>query len=232
VLITFRVAHTVGWVNLIPALDLLRAEHESLPAFFYYSLRNSLSRWFRVFDVREARWRWENWMEMRDEDEAERKAECAREGVPYDGPELIAEPCLPESIRKAPKCSFRQLSSVALSEKPRQLFERVEHLNRVSRHAPCPRFNERDREELFPDTDVPIPIAALAFGEHDVITEFLNMELDNSGQVEAEPWPILKMDGTDPQSIRRAFQRANVALDTLAAAARVFGLVPGFERMH
>jgi len=40
------------------------------------------------------------------------------------------------------------------------------------------------------------------------------------------------MDGTDPQSIRRAFHRANVALDTLAAATRVFGLVPGFERMH
>jgi hypothetical protein len=83
-----------------------------------------------------------------------------------------------------------------------------------------------------PNANAPIPIAALAFGEHDVNTEFLNMELDNSGQVEAEPWPILKIDGIDPQSIRRAFHRANVALDTLAAAARVFGLVPGFERMH
>jgi len=232
VLIAFRVAHTVGWVNLTPALDLLRTEHECLPAFFYHSLRNSLARWFRVFDVQEARCRWENWMEMRDEDVAERKAECERDGAAYEGPEMIAEPTLPESVRRAPKRRFRQLSSLKLSEKASELVEAAKHLNRVSRRAFCPRFDDHDREELFSDTDAPIPITALAFGEHDVITEFLNMELDNAGQVEAEPWPILKMDGTDPQSIRRAFHRANVALDTLAAAARVFGLVPGFERMH
>jgi hypothetical protein len=60
ILITFRVAHTVGWVNLTPALDLLKREHELLPTIFYHWLRDSLSRWFRVFDVQEARWRWEN----------------------------------------------------------------------------------------------------------------------------------------------------------------------------
>jgi len=117
VLITFRVAHTVGWVNLTPALDSLRTEHECLPAFLYYSLRNSLARWFRVFDVQEARWRWENWMAMRDEDEAERKAECERDGVAYEGPEMIPEPALPECVRSAPKRSFRQLSALKLSEK-------------------------------------------------------------------------------------------------------------------
>jgi hypothetical protein len=64
-----------------------------------------------------------------------------------------------------------------------------------------------------------------------VITEFLNMELDGAGQVETEPWPILKMDGTDPRSIRKAFRCANVALDTLEAASRTLSLVPGFEAM-
>ncbi len=64
-----------------------------------------------------------------------------------------------------------------------------------------------------------------------MITEFLNMELDGAGQVEPEPWPIIKMDGTDPGSIRLAFRQAGVALDTLEAAARVLVLVPGFEVM-
>ena len=116
-------------------------------------------------------------MEMRDEDEAERKAECERNGAAYEGPEMIAEPSLPESVRRAPKRSFRQLSSLKLSEKASELIEAAKHLNRVSRRAACPRLDDHDREELFPDTDAPIPIAALAFGDHDVITEFLNMEL-------------------------------------------------------
>jgi hypothetical protein len=49
--------------------------------------------------------------------------------------------------------------------------------------------------------------------------------------VEAEPWPILKMDGTDPRSIRRAFRCARVAIETLEAAARTLACVPGFEAM-
>ena len=52
------------------------------------------------------------------------------------------------------------------------------------------------------------------------------MELDGAGQVETEPWPILKMDGTDPRSIRKAFRCASVALDTLEAASRTLSLVP------
>jgi hypothetical protein len=47
------------------------------------SVGDSLSRWFRVLDVQEARWRWESWIEMRDEDEAARKEECEREGAAY-----------------------------------------------------------------------------------------------------------------------------------------------------
>lgn len=52
-----------------------------------------------------------------------------------------------------------------------------------------------------------------------------------AGQVTLEPWPIFKMDGTDPGSIGNAFACAAVALDTLAAAARVLLLIPGFEPM-
>jgi hypothetical protein len=67
VLLSFQVIDTVAWVNLMPALDLLAKEHELLPSFFYQSLRNAMSRWFRVYDLEDARMRWDDWIEMRAE---------------------------------------------------------------------------------------------------------------------------------------------------------------------
>jgi hypothetical protein len=231
VLLTFRVAHTVGWVNLTPALDLLKAEHELLPTIFYWWVRDSLSGWFRVFDVQEARWRWDSWIEMRDEDEAARREECERDGVAYEPAETLEEPRLPECITPLPHVRVLHALSLTRSAEAARLMQAAERLSRVSRRASCPNLAQEDREDLFPDTDPPVPLTALAFGEHDVITEFLNTELETAGQVELEPWPILKMDGTDPRSIRRAFRLATVALDTLEAASHVLSLVPGFEPM-
>ena len=231
VLLTFRIAHSVGWVNLSPAIELLTAEHDLLPTVFYWWLRDSLSRWFRVFDVQEARWRWESWMEMRDEDEAARKEECGREGVPYEPGEVLQEPKLPRCIREMPRGRLPEVAKLTRSRQTARLMQAAERLKRMSRRTSCPHLDTTDREELFLDTDPPIPLVALAFGEHDVVTEFLNMELETAGQVEVEPWPVLKMDGTDPLSIRKAFRRAAVALDTLEAAAHVLSLVPGFKPM-
>ena len=231
ILLTFRVAHTVGWVNLTPALDLLKAEHELLPTLFYHWLNDSLSRWFRVFDVQEARWRWESWNEMREEDEAERKEECEREGVPYEPGERLDEPNLPACIGKMPRGKLPEILTLARGAHAVRLIQAAQHLSGISRRVRCPRLDTQDREDLFPDSEAAVPVTALAFGEHDVITEFLNMELESAGQVETEPWPILKMDGTDPSSIRNAFRCASVALDTLEAASRTLSLVPGFEAM-
>lgn len=84
---------TVAWVNLMPALDLLAKEHELLPSFFYHSLRNAMSRCFRVYDVEDAPMRWDDWIEMRAEEEEYKKAECEREGLPY-------EPTVLESVSR------------------------------------------------------------------------------------------------------------------------------------
>jgi hypothetical protein len=229
VLLTFRVASTVSWVNLAPALEMLRAEHDLLPTIFYHWLDDSLSRWFRVYDVREARWRWEMWSDVREEDEAERKEECALAGMPYEPSVLLEEPKLPAYIGTKPKRTPIDISVFAHTPETIRLMQAAQELYRISRDAHRPNFDHRDREDLFPDSDPAIPLIALAFGEHDVITELLNMELETAGQVELEPWPIFKMDGTDPGSIRRAFRCARVALDTLEAASLVLSLVPGFE---
>ena len=53
-----------------------------------------------------------------------------------------------------------------------------------------------------------------------------------SGQVEQEACPVLKMDGMDPDSIRKAFRLAVIVLDTLVAAPEVLALVPGFEPLR
>lgn len=229
ILLTFRVAHTVGWINLTPTLTLLEKEHELLPALFYHWLNDSLSRWFRVFDVREAKYCWESWSERREEDEVERREECEREGIPFEPLLTTGEPELPSCIRALPRSSLRDLPAVAKSPKTKRLIDAAFHLYQVSRRHGCPKIDAQAREDLFYDTDPAIPLISLAFGEHDVVTEMLNMELETSGQVEPEPWPILMIDGTDPASIRRAFRCAGCALDTLVAAAQTLSLMPGFE---
>ena len=231
ILLTFRVAHTVGWVNLTPALELLRAEHELLPTVFYHYLNNGVARWFRVFDIQEARYCWESWSERHEEDEAERKAECERDGTPFEPGQAPEEPRLPDCIGKLPRSKMPDPGKLARTEQATRLMEAVRQLHLTSRRARCPRLDSPEREDMFYDTDPAIPVMSLAFGEHDVVTEMLNMELETSGQVEPEPCPILLMDGTDPASIRRAFRCASVALDTLAAASRTLALVPGFEPM-
>jgi hypothetical protein len=220
-LLTFRVANTVSWVNLAPAIEMLRAEHDLLPTIFYHWLDDSLSRWFRVYDVQEARWRWEMWSDVPEEDEAERKEECALTGMPYEPSVWLEERKLPAYIRTKPKRIPIDISVFAHTPETIRLMQAIQDLYSISRHAHRPNFDHRDREDLLPDSDPPIPLIALTFGEHDVTTELLNMELETAGQVELEPWPIFKMDGTDPGSIRRAFRCARVALDTLEAASLV-----------
>jgi hypothetical protein len=205
IFLTFRVVHTVGWVNLTPALELLKAEHEFLAAVFYHWLRNGLSRWFRVFDAQEARWRWESWVEMREQDEAERREECEREGIPYEPGETLGEPMLPECIAKMPCGNRHDAHKLVRSVQSRRLLEAAERLNRVSRPERCPRLDSADREDLFPDSDAPIPLLALAFGEHDVITEFLNMELHRS-EIDPPGIPLCQSGDRDTRS-RRADAR-------------------------
>lgn len=229
IMLTFRVASSVGWVNLTPALELLESENELLSTIFYHWLDESLCRWFRVFNIAEAKWSWESWVERRAEDEEERKAECDKEGTPFEALEAVKEPCLPRCIGRKPKRRVADVKHLARSEKGLALMEAAERLNRTATSAECPMLNPGDMEDMFPDRDQPIPLVCLAFGEHDIVTEMLSMELDVSGQVEPEPWPIIQMDGTDPASIQRAFQVADVVLDTLVAAARTLLLVPDFE---
>jgi hypothetical protein len=231
ILLTFRVAHTVGWVNLMPALTLLDREHELLPAFFYHRLNDSLSRWFRVFDVAEAKYGWESWRERIEEDEAERKAECEREGTPFEPQTASEEPRLPDCVRTLRRVSVSNIPALARTPAARRLVQAVERLFQASRRTRCPKLDPQEREDMFYDTDPAVPLISLAFGEHDVVTEMLNMELETSGQVEPEPWPILMIDGTDPASIRRAFRYAGCALDTLVEGSRTLSLVPGFEPM-
>jgi hypothetical protein len=84
VLLSFQVIDTVAWVNLMPAVELLAEDHDVLPSFFYHSLRDAMSRWFRLYDLEDARMRWDDWVEMRAEEEEYGKSECERAGAPYE----------------------------------------------------------------------------------------------------------------------------------------------------
>lgn len=221
VLLSFQVIDSVAWVNLMPALELLAKDHALLPSLFYHSLQQALSRWFRVFDVEDARWLWNNWLEMREAEEDE-------ESPPLEEPALPA--CVKPNMPELPRPAL----SLARSRRAKALIQAVESLARISQspHPELVTLSEEDREEIYIDSEQDVPMLALAFGEHDVITEFLNEEIETAGQVALEPWPTLKMDGRQPNSIRDAFACAHVALETLAAAARVLLFVPGFQPLR
>ncbi len=234
VLLSFQVIDTVAWVNLMPALDLLAKEHELLPSFFYHSLPEAMSRWFRVYDFQDARMRWDDWVEMRAEEEEYKKTECEREAVPYEPTGLPGEPALPACLQSTMPELPQPAISLARRKRARQLIDAVESLAATSRrpHPPLVTLSDEDREELYVESDPDVPMLALAFGNHDIVTEFLNEEIETAGQVALEPWPTIKMDGTQVESIRDAFACAEIALDTLAAAARVLLLVPGYEPLR
>lgn len=221
VFLSFRVIDRVTWVNLRPALDWLKGEHELLPSFFYHALHRAVSREFRVFAVEDARWRWDDWVERQEGDE-----EPADERQP--------EPKLPDCVQPTLPVLAVPAASLARTSKAKRLVTAVERLLALA-ERPQPvaldPYSSEDREDLFPDADPDPPLLTLAFGEHDAITELLNEELECAGQVDLEPHPIFKMDGTDPASIQSAFACANQALNTLTAAARVLLLTPGFEPM-
>lgn len=234
VLLSFQVIDTVAWINLMPALDLLAKEHELLPSFFYHSLRNAMSRWFRVYDLEDARMRWDDWIEMRAEEEEYKKAECEREGVPYEPTVLPDEPAFPACVQSTSPELLQPAISLAREKRAKRLIHAVESLTDISRrpHPPLVMLSDEDREELYVESDPDVPMLALAFGNHDIVTEFLNEEIETAGQVVLEPWPTIKMDGTQVDSIRDAFACADIALDTLTAAARVLLLVPGYEPLR
>jgi hypothetical protein len=218
----------------MPALDLLTKEHELLPSFFYHSLRDAMSRWFRVYDLEDAHMRWDDWIEMRAEEEEYKKMECERDGVPYEPTVLPEQPVFPPCVQSTMPDLPQPAISLARRKRAKQLIQAVESLAEISQrpHPPLVTLSDDDREELYVESDPDVPMLALAFGNHDIVTEFLNEEIETAGQVALEPWPTIKMDGTQVDSIRDAFACADIALDTLAAVARVLLLVPGYEPLR
>jgi hypothetical protein len=81
---------------------------------------------------------------MRDEDKAERREECEREGVPYEPGETLGEPKLPEYIGRMPRGKLPEVRKLARGEQPAGLMEAAHRLNHVSRRARCPRFDSQD----------------------------------------------------------------------------------------
>lgn len=205
-----------------------------MPSFFYHSLHEALSRWFRVYDIGDARLRWNDWLDMRIEEEEERKRKCDREGLAYETVPPPEEPALPACVQPAMPDLPKPASTLARRKRSKVLIEAVESLAAISQrpHPPVVTLSDEDREELYVESDPDVPMLALAFGNHDIVTELLNEEIEYAGQVSLEPWPTIKMDGTQVDSIRDAFVCADIALDTLAAAARVLLLVPGYEPLR
>src|SRR5581483_12485532 len=99
--------------------------------FFYHSLRNAMSRWFRVYDLEDARMRWDDWVEMRAEEEEYKKAEGEREGVPYEPTVLPDEPAFPACVHSTTPDLPQSAASLAHRKRAKQLIDDVESLAEI-----------------------------------------------------------------------------------------------------
>ncbi|HEU0076462.1 MAG TPA: hypothetical protein VFQ76_02365 [Longimicrobiaceae bacterium] len=212
-------AERTAYAALGPALRRLEAVHPALPATFFRGFADSVGRWVRVFDYRDAEDRLEREKEFMEEamDEEE------REGVEL--PDLSV--CIPPALRTAP-LGDRALGRVlrtAADPAARELMHAVRRLRRSAEREERPQYWCEELNDY--DLSYPLPALLLVTDEHDAIEGLYDQEAEElyNWGVPQPPNALFTMDPADPDSVASAFRSLGVLCDTLAAASRVIALL-------
>jgi hypothetical protein len=217
-------ASSCGFVNLAPALALCENEHPRLPATFARMFLNSIGSCFRIYDDRDAE---EHISILEDNYEPEADGE-ERAGLPDRN--KILPPCMKQRPLGG-KGLKAMLSRMAPKSRAARLLRATLELKRVSDRVKLPEIPEPVRE-LFCDCNPPVPVLLAIYQLGDAIEACFDDERQSMLEVTPEPWPLIPFDGTDLESVRKAFDCFGGVLDTLVAARRVLNLVPGWEAIR
>ena len=213
---------SAGYVVLGPTLRLLEAVHPRLPATFAHTFTGALNRWLRVYDWRDARER------------VDRLRECYE----MDPPEAEGDMELPDIERSIPRyMKPRRLSAKTLQRiyptikvrSARELVGGVLELERASARVARPVIDE-DTSAMLSDCGDPLPALLAVFEKHDAIEGQFDEESQGMLEVTPEPNLIIRIDGEDVESVRRAFHGMAACLEMIACATRLMKMMPGNER--
>jgi len=209
-----------GFAVLGPTLELLERVHPRLPATFYSLFSRGLNLWVRLYDYHDAEDRvtmLREWIEGEaDEDQ-------------YEIPDIAG--CIPPCMKRRPlgRTRLQELRAQIREARVVTLLDAVLDLTKISERAVRPELTEEMREELC-DTNPPLPSLLMVFAENDSVEACFNEEGQTMMEVMPEPSVIIPFNARKPESVRQAFRTLGVICDTLAAASRVIGLMPGAER--
>ncbi len=218
-------AASCGFVNFGPVLPILEKAHPRLPATIVHLFLNGMNRWFRTYDYRDADERLDNMEGMYDpKDESDAEALAA-----LPSREDILPPCLKRKpLRRRALGSL--LSGLSSQSKVAHLIRAAQDLDDVSQRVERMEIPPHVAE-VFSDMNPPVPVLLAIFREGDAIEACFDEERQYMLELQPEPWPLLPFNATDPSGIRTAFECLGTALDTLAAARKVLGLIPGWKQL-
>ncbi len=209
-----------GCVCFGPTLELLERVHPQLPATFYHLVVGALNRWIRVYDYRDG----------------EERAEMLREWIAqepdadqYEVPDV--EGSIPECMRQSALEDEELLRLIGEINDPlaRKLIEAALALDHASVQAKRPELDDETCQQLS-DCNPALPCLVALFDESDAIAACFDEEAQGMLEVTPEPNLIIPFDPTDTASVRDAFEVFTVACETVAAASRLLGLMPGNDR--
>jgi hypothetical protein len=210
-------ADAAGYVIMGPTLQALEKVHPQLPVTFYHLLTESIGRWVQVYDYQAALERvdaWKEWIE--DEQNPEQ----------YELPDV--EACVPAAMHQNPLNTeeVRKLAADLKDQGPRHLIQSALDLDYTSRQFQPPVIGEESREPLM-DCNPPLPALLVSFKRHDAIAGVFNEESQVWLEAEPEPAFLAEVNPSDTTSVRQAFDSLAVLCETLAAASRLMGMLPG-----
>jgi hypothetical protein len=210
---------SAAFVLLSPTLELLENVHPYLPATFYGHFAGALNRWVRVYDYHDAEERVEM---LREWYEGEENADQ------YEIPDV--EGCTPKSLKETRLnlCELKKLNEEVRDPRMKALITGLVELCRISKQATRPEFTEDMGEQLM-DSNPALPCLLAAFSSGDAVVGCFDDEAQTAMEVTPQPNVIIPLRLSDGKSVRDGFRTLAVVCETLAAASRLIGLMPGNE---
>lgn len=208
---------SAGYVVIGPTLEQLGAIHPRLPASFYRLFVGALRRWVRVYDQEDGM----------DRLEALREYVAGEEDPDqYELPDVEAS--IPQSMKEKPLATeaVRRIAQATKDGTVRRLLAASLELDKISQKLQPAEVSDKTRE-TFMDSNPPLPALLVSFKRHDAIGAMFDEE--SQGMMEAEPEPnlVVEINPGELASVLQAFGLLETLCDTLAAASRLAGLLPG-----
>lgn len=212
-------AEQTGYSELGPAIRRLHAAQPALPATFYRYFADSVSRWVRVFDYRDAEERVER---DREYDESTMGEEELAE-VEY--PDLSS--CVPPWLKGEP-LDERRLTRVLRSVSDPTVTALMQAARRVRRCSDQAEPRSYWCEELRGfDLAFPLPALLLVTDKRDEIEGLYERETDElyNWGIPMAPSAIFRMDPSDANSVADAFRSLGILCTTLTEASRLISML-------